>query len=126
MIFYMPNHLMYVFDNLLKYLLFLRHKIKLLKKALNLCENSWYGRYKLKPVTCQCNNDQRMCRCMKSNAKTSGQFSGVYFIFFPHIQCVTEQTSTEKEAICFSFGSQHILPTCICMAVSWKSLMFLV
>lgn len=38
MIFYMPNHLMYVFDNLLKYLLFLRHKIKLLKKALNLCE----------------------------------------------------------------------------------------
>lgn len=44
---------------------------------------------------------------MKSNAKTSGQFSGVYFIFFPHIQCVTEQTSTEKEAICFSWVTTH-------------------
>lgn len=34
----MLNYLMYVFDNLLKYLLFLWYKIKLLKKVLNLCE----------------------------------------------------------------------------------------
>lgn len=34
MIFYMLNYLMYVFDDLLKYLLFLWYKIKLLKKSI--------------------------------------------------------------------------------------------
>lgn len=48
-----------------------------------------------------------MCRCMKSNAKTSGQFSGVYLIFSPHIQYVTEQTSTQKKAMFLFWVTTH-------------------
>lgn len=99
----MPNPLMYVFDNLLKYL-FSWYKIKIIEKYWSRVENSWYGRSKLKqegqePHAHQCNNGQSMCRFMKSNTKTSGQFRIVYlvWIFSPHIRGVTEQDSTKKK-----------------------------